>query len=124
MGSWFDSEAMSLVDIIDEFGEWFTLQPFRAARVNFAPSPDPTRRSYDFRAVFERDAKTVPLGLEETGVSTRHLCVTALICEIPEAHQGDRIVHRVTSETFEITDVRPDGLSGVEIVLTQLGRAK
>lgn len=123
-GSWFDAEAQSLRDNIDEFGEKFTLLPFRTMQVNFPTSSDPTRRSYEFWAVFERDAKDVSLGMEEVRVSTRHLCVTAMVCDVPDLRQGDRLLHDLTGELFEITDPRPDGLSGITIRMVQLGRAK
>jgi hypothetical protein len=123
-GSWFDAEAVSLSESIDEFGESFTLAPFTAMRVNFPTSPDPSRSGVSFQGVFERDAKDVTLGLEEVHVSTRRLCITALVCHVPDVRQGDRITHTVTGELFEVTDVRPDGLSGVAIRLVQLGRQK
>lgn len=123
-GSWFDAEAQSLQDIIDEYGECFTSQPFRVMQVNFPTGPDPTRKPRTFKAVFERDAKNIALGMENVTVSTRHLCVTALVCDVPDARQGDRLTHMLTGELFELTDVRPDGLSGVEMRMVQLGRAK
>jgi hypothetical protein len=123
-GSWFDAEALSLRETIEEFGEQFKLQPFRVMKVNYPTTPDLSRRPYTFWAVFERDAKDVSLGLENVNVSTRHLCVTGLVCDIPDAQQGDRLTHLLTGELFELTDVRPDGLSGVEMRMVQLGRAK
>lgn len=130
-GSWFDAEAQSLRDNIDEFGEALDLQPYRVMQVNFPSSPDPTRKPYGFWAVFERDAKDVSLGMGEVMVSTRHLCITALVSDVPNARQGDRITlipnarrgDMTPGEVFELTDVRPDGLSGVEMRMVQLGRA-
>src|SRR4051794_29305345 len=123
-GSFFDAEAMSLRDIIEEYGESFTFMPFRTMQVNFPTGPDATRPTYDFKAVFERDAKNISVGMEEVKVSTRHLCVTALVCDLPTIRQGDRLRHKLTGELFEVTDPRPDGLSGIEIRMVQLGRAK
>ena len=123
-GSWFDDEAQATAGIIEEFGEWFDYTPYRVARVNFPAGIDQTRTAYSFTGVFERDAKNVSLGLEEVNISTRQLCVTAMVCDVPGIAQGDRITYRLTGELFEITDVRPDGLSGVGLRLTQLGRAK
>lgn len=123
-GSWFDAEAMSLQESINEFGECFVIQPFRTMQVNFPTSADPTRKQRSFSAVFERDAKNMSVGMQEVTVSTRHLCVTALVCDIPDVRQGDRLTHLLTGEMFELTDVRPDGLSGVELRMVQLGRAK
>lgn len=122
-GSWFDAEAQSLADNIQEFGEQFTLQPYRVMKVNFPSGPDPTRKAYSFWAVFERDAKEMSLGMQEVTVSTRHLCVTALVCDVPDIRQSDRLTHLLTGELFELTDVKPDGLSGVEMRMVQLGRA-
>lgn len=122
-GSWFDAEALSLSEIIEEFGEAFTCFPFTVKRINFPTTPDPTRPTIDFMAVFDREAKDVSLGLQEVNVSTRHLCVTALVCDVPNIAQGDRLQHKLTGELFEITDARPDGLSGIELRLVQLGRA-
>lgn len=129
-GSWFDAEAQSTRELILEFGEKFTLTPFRAMKVNFPTGPDPTRTGYDFWAVFERDAKDISLGMEAVRVSTRHLCVTALVCDVPNLRQSDRLTHIpgarwgdcTPGDLFEITDIRPDGLSGVEMRLTHLGR--
>lgn len=129
-GSWFDDEATSLRHQIEEFGEWFQLQPYRAMQVNFPTSPDSTREAVTFQGVFERDAKDVSLGLEEVRVSTRHLCVTALICDVPNVRQNDRLVHfpqglqGPPGEMFEVIDPRPDGMSGIELKLTQLGRQR
>lgn len=123
-GSWFDSEAQSLRELIEEYGESFNCFPHTTQRINFPTVPDPSRPSYSFDGIFERDAKNVALGLGEVTVSTRHLCVTALACDAPGIAQGDRLQHLDTSELFEITEVRPDGLSGVELRMVQLGRAK
>jgi hypothetical protein len=123
-GSWFDAEKQSLAEIIEEFGEPFTLTPYRTAQVNFPTSPDPARTAFDFSAVFERDAKNVSLGMEEVSISTRHLCLTALVCDVPYVKQGDRILHKLTGEVFEVTDPRPDGISGIEMRMVQLGRQK
>jgi hypothetical protein len=61
-------------------------------QVNF-PTALTRRAPVHFWAVFERDAKDVSLGMEEVRVSTRHLCVTALVCDVPNARQGDRLTH-------------------------------
>lgn len=123
-GSWFDAEAESLRAQIEEFGEEFNCFPHTTQRINFPTVPDPSRPSYSFEGIFERDAKNVALGLGEVNVSTRHLCVTALVCDVEGIAQGDRLQHKDTGELFEVTDVRPDGLSGVELRMTQLGRQK
>lgn len=123
-GSWFGAEAGSLREIIEEFGEEFICYPHTVQRINFPTVPDPSRPAYEFRGVYERDAKDVTLGLGEAVVSTRHLCVTALACDTSGIAQGDRLQHKDTGELFELTDVRPDGLSGVELRMVQLGRAK
>lgn len=120
--SFFDAEAQSLQEVIEEFGEQFRYAPYRTMQVNFPTGPDPTRPSHDFDAVFERNPKNLMLGLEEVRVSTRHLCLTTLVCYAPHVRQGDRITHKLTNEMFEVTDVKPDGMSGVEISLVQLGR--
>lgn len=123
-GSWFDDEAVSAQGCIEEFGEWFTLYPHRVMQVNFPAGPDPTRQVFQFRGVFEREAKNLAVGLQEVTISTRHLCLTALACDLRDARQGDRLTHHLTGEVFEIIDHRPDGLSCVELRLTQLGRQK
>lgn len=130
-GSWFDAEAQSLLDSITEFGELFTLAPFRPMKVNFPTGPDPTRTGYEFWGVYDRQAKDVALDLSGMKISTRNLCVTTLACSAPHSQQGDRITHipgarwgdMTPGEVFELTDVRPDGLSGVELRMVQLGRA-
>lgn len=131
-GSWFDAEAQGFLDILTEFGELFTRTPYRIMQVNFPTGPDATRNTIQFWGVFDREAKDVNVGMEDVRVSTRHLCVTTLVCNIPDARQGDRLTHipgarwgdMTPGETFELTDVRPDGLSGVEMRMVQLGRAK
>lgn len=130
-GSWFDAEAQSLRDIISEYGELFALAPYRVMQVNFPTGPDTTRAGYNFWGVYDRDAKDVSLDMSGLKISTRHLCVTALVCDAPNARQGDRLTHipgaragdMTPGEVFELTDVRPDGLSGVEMRMVQLGRA-
>ena len=122
--SWFDDEAIATQGIVEEYGERFTLQPFKSGGVNFPRVIDLSRSGYDFLAAFELAPKDVSLGLEETKVSTRSPCLTALICDVPGIQQGDRLVRKLNGELFEITDIKPDGLSGVEIHVVQLGRAK
>lgn len=123
-GNWFDAEAQSLRELIEEYGEEFDCFPHTTQRINFPTVPDPSRPSYSFYGVYERDAKNVALGLGEVTVSTRHLCVTALTCDVPGIAQGDRLQHKDTGELFEVTDPRPDGLSGIELRMVQLGRQK
>jgi hypothetical protein len=124
MASWFDEEAISTQGIVEEFGEKFTLQPYKTGGVNFPRVPDPTRSGYDFLAVFELTPKDLSLGMGEVKVSTRSPCLTALICDVPGIRQGDRVVRQLNGETFEVTEPKPDGLSGIEIHVVQLGRAK
>lgn len=124
MASWFEDEAESLRSIIHEYGEAFTLTPYAVAQVNFTPTRDLSRPVCEFDAIFDRQAKDVNLGLGEVRVSTRDPCITAMACDIPyETEQGDRLTHKLTGEEFEITDSRPDGLSGVEFRVVQVGRA-
>lgn len=122
MGSWFQAEADSLDGIIEEFGEPFVYLGFNRSKPNFPPTRDETRPPKAFCAVFERDAKDVSLGLAETRLSTRMLRVTARAADLPGLMQGDHLIHVSTGQTFEINDHRPDGLSAVELRLTQLGR--
>lgn len=131
-GDWFDAEAESTRFILLEYGEKFTLAPYRTMQVNFPTGPDTSRKGYDFWAVFDREAKDVAVGMEDVRISTRHLCLTTLVCDVPNIRQGDRLTHIPGArwgdcspgDLFEITDVRPDGLSGVEIRMTQLGKQK
>ncbi len=123
-GSWFDAEAQSLRDSIDEFGEWFTLVPC-CQEPNMPSTPDPSRRSVDFRAVFEREGKMVKIGGEEVDVSSRDPVITLLRCDVPyEIRRADRLKHRITGELFEITNPLKDGLSGIKLDVVQLGRPK
>lgn len=130
-GNWFEAEAQCLRDNLTEYGEFFSRDPYTVQKVNFPAAPDRTRKQATFWGIYDRDAKEVAIGMQEVRVSTRHLCVTALVCDIPDARQGDRLTHypganwgdMSPGELFEITDVRPDGLSGVELRMTQLGRA-
>jgi hypothetical protein len=122
--SWFDEEAQATQGIVEEFGEEFTLQPYKSGGANFPRVVDLSRKGYDFQAVFERTPKEVGLGMEEVNVSTSSPCLTALICDVPGIQQGDRVLRKLNGELFEITDVKPDGLSGVEMPVVQLGRAK
>lgn len=122
--SWFDDEARSTQGIVEEFGEMFTLQPFRSGGANFPKVPDTTRVGYDFMAAYEQTPKELSLGMQEVKVSTRSPCLTALICDAPGIRQGDRLLRHLNGELFEVTDPKPDGLSGIEIHVVQLGRAK
>lgn len=122
--SFFDDEAESTRGIIEEHGEKFTLQPYKSGGVNFPRVIDLSRQGYDFMAVFEQTPREVSLGMEEVKVSTRSPCLTALVCDVPGLVQGDRVLRALNGELFEVTDVKPDGLSGVEIHVVHLGRAK
>ena len=123
-GSWFDAEAQSLRDSVDEYGEPFTLMPYRQ-EPNMPSVPDSSRQCVDFRAVFEREGKMVKIGGEEVDVSSRDPIITLMRCDVPyEIRRADRLAHRGTGELFEITDPLKDGLSGIKLCVVQLGRPK
>ncbi len=124
MVSWFNDESKSLRNIIDEWGEEFLLTPFRIAKVNFPSGPDATRRPVRFMGAFDRQGKNIGLGMEEVHVASRDPCVTALKCDIPYAvQQADRLTHIDTGEVFEVSEPVPDGMSGIELRLVQIGRS-
>lgn len=122
MASWFDDEALSLNNILDEFGERFQIRP-HTTRPNFSPTPDPSRAVVEVRLAFERDGKQIKLGMEQMSVVSRDPCMTGLACEMPYAiGRGDQLLHIDTKEVFEITSAVPDGLSGIKFETVQVGK--
>ncbi len=119
--SWFDDEAESNRANIEEFGEWLTFTP-TIRRPNQQSAIDPSRQSFSLQAVFERQAKMLGLGMEETKVSTRELCLHALLCDLKcVVRQADQFTLCTTRELFEVTNTEKDGVSGIAIHLIQLG---
>jgi len=118
--------------IDDTMGEFVTVTP-TSAFPNFPSTPDPSR-AVTGRAVFTSKAETVVMGEggRVGGLSVAPLVSTskpvfqfsyAVLHGLPFIlEQYHRITRLCSGETFEVTDVKPDGVSRATVTVKQLGR--
>lgn len=115
--------------IDDTMGELVTVTPALAAAVNFPSVPDPSN-AVTVTAVFTSEAKLLTMGEGRVGsVSASPLVSTSK----PVFQFGNRTLpwpirqhYRITlcrtGETFEVTDVKSDGVARITVNVVQLGR--
>lgn len=118
---------------IDEtMGELVTVTPVLPVKPNFPSEPEPDK-AVTARAVFTSLHKTVILSNERRVgttsvaplVSTREPIFSFGYGVLPFAvGQHYRITRVCSGETFEVTDVQPDGVSRIVCKVVQLGRQK
>lgn len=116
--------------IDDTMGELVTVTPASAPAPNFPSVPDPTG-AVTVVAVFTSESKTVIMGNEGrfSGHSLSPLIETSDpvftfgygVAPFPLC-QSYRITRVCSGETFEIKDVKPDGVSRIVCPVVQLGR--
>ena len=116
--------------IDDTMGELVTVTPTTVERANYPSVPLPSR-SVQVTAVFTSRAKTVIMGNEGrfSGHSLSPLVTTSEpvfsfgygVVPFP-IRQSYRIERLCSGETFEVTDVKPDGVSRIVVKVVQLGR--
>lgn len=119
---------------IDEaMGELVTVTPASAPKVNFPSVADPSK-AVTVTAVFTSKAETIVMG---EGKQFGGHSVSPLISTSRPVFQfsygvlhgmpfGLRQYHRITrlcsGETFEVKDIKPDGVSRVTVSVAELGR--
>ena len=120
--------------INDEMGETVLITPY-IAKPNFPSQLDVTRPAFSITAVFTHKAVTT-FGNEEgkhkmpgrhdsleVGISTSRPIFSVKACDLPfDLRQSYRIQRCHDGSLWEITDLRPDGVSRIEIRVVQLGR--
>lgn len=116
--------------IDDTMGELVTVTPAEVQRPNYPSVADPSR-SVTVMAVFTSKAKTILMGSEGKmgGHSLSPLVETSEpiftfgygVLPFPIC-QSYRITRLCSGETFEATNVKPDGVSRIVVNVVQLGR--
>jgi hypothetical protein len=116
----------------DTMGELVTVTPADVQQPNFPSIPDPTK-AVTVTAVFTSKAETIVMG-ENTGrIASGHSVGPIVSTSIPvfsfgygvlpfPLRQSYRITRECSGETFEVTDVKPDGVSRIVCKVVQLGR--
>lgn len=115
--------------IDDTMGELVTVTPATVPAINFPSVPDPSK-AVTVIAVFTSKSKLIPMGEGRAGGHT----ISPLI-ETSEPifqfgygvlpfrlRQSYRITRLCSGETFEVTNVKPDGVSRITASVVQLGR--
>ena len=119
---------------IDEaMGEAVLVTPATVPAVNFPSTPDPSK-AVTVTAVFTSKAETLVMGEGKQigGHSVSPLVSTskpvfqfsyAVLHGLPfMLRQSHRITRVCSGETFEVTDIKPDGVSRIIVNVVQLGR--
>ena len=118
--------------IDDEFGEPVTVTPTRLDKPNFPRVPQPDE-AVTVVAVFSNKAKTI-LGGNEHKFSSMRISPLVETSEpvfsfgytvLPwPLLQGYLIMLHRTGETYEVTNVKPDGVSRIIAPVVQFGRSR
>jgi hypothetical protein len=113
---------------IDEaFGELVTVTPATVPAINFPSVADPSK-AVTVTAVFTSKAKSVWTGSEGKAGVTPLIETSEPIFQfgyntLPfPLRQSYRITRLCSGETFEVTNVKPDGVSRICVHVVQLGR--
>jgi hypothetical protein len=130
------TEMQMVSGAIDEtMGELVTIIPFILPKVNFPAVPDRLNPARTVTAVFKNKAKTVIMGNEGKiggGHAISPLVETSepifefsydVLRSLPYAiNQGYRIERCCDGAVYEVTNIKPDGVSRVCVTVVQLGR--
>lgn len=120
--------------IDDTMGELVTIIPFILPKVNFPTVPDRTKPARTVTAVFKNKAKTVIMGndgkigghtispLVETSEPIFEFGYDVLRSLPYPISQGYRIERCCDGAVYEVTNIKPDGVSRVCVTVSQLGR--
>jgi hypothetical protein len=113
----------------DRMGEMVTVTPDNVQVVNFPSVADPSK-AVTVTAVFTSKAKTILMGSEGKlgGHSVSPLIETSepiftfgySVLPFP-LRQSYRITRLCSGETFEVTNMKPDGVSRIVVNVVQLG---
>jgi hypothetical protein len=117
--------------IDDTMGELVTVTPADAPKVNFPSVADPSK-AVTVTAVFTSKSKLIAMGEGKIGghsvsplVETSEPIFTFGYGVLPfPLRQAYRITRLCSGETFEITNVKPDGVSRYVVNVVQLGRQR
>lgn len=133
--SMFRDAASDMASAINEtMGETVTVFPY-AAKPNYSPVPDASRPAFSVAMVFTHKSEMAfsdksayrPSGSRETDVAiaiqTRRPVFSVKACDLPyPLRQKDRLQRCWDKTEWEITSVKPDGISRIEIDVVQSGR--
>lgn len=117
---------------IDEtMGELVKVTPAEVQKVNFPSEAYPSRAA-TVTAVFTSKSKLIPMGEGKMGghsvsplVETSEPIFTFGYGVLPfPLRQSYRITRLCSGETFEVTNVKPDGVSRIVANVVQLGRQR
>lgn len=115
------AEATSHSEIQDEFAEPFLFQPM-VTRPNFPPCPDSSRGRQLVRVTFFWDNHDQKLGMREAAIVSRKPMGSIHKGEMAgQPRRGDTFTRQADGETFEVTKVERDGLTGIMVEFVQLG---
>lgn len=118
--------------IDDTFGETVEVIPVLPGKPNFPGTPQPLQ-AVTVTAVFTNEAKTVLMGNEHQykGHSLSPLVTTSEpIFQFDNKalpwplRQGYHVKLCRTGETFEVTNVKPDGVARITVNVVQLGKPR
>lgn len=112
-------------EVEQEMGQDITILPMRRNDGNGRSAPDPSRESYTFCAMFDWQWSDAQLGERDMEVSTRLPWIFAdrnKLRYMPVGKDRFRLFTQGAMCTFEINEIRRDGVSGVIFILNQLGR--
>jgi hypothetical protein len=118
--------------IDDTMGELVTVTPAEAPKPNFPSVVDPSK-AVTVTAVFTSKAKDVLMGENVGRIASGHSISPIVSTSEPiftfgygvlpfPMRQSYRITRLCSGETFEVTDVKPDGVSRIVVKVVQLGR--
>jgi hypothetical protein len=120
--------------IDDTMGEWVTVTPAGFSAPNF-PSIMNRSLAVTVRAVFTSVAKTVVMGDNVGRIASGHSLSPLISTSEPIFSFGYGVVpfpilqkyqikRECNGETFEVTDIKPDGVSRIVCKVVQLGRQR
>lgn len=120
-GGFSHAEVLSHGHIDAENGEWFLHKPM-VRKPNYPQMEDPDRQVVRLRATFMWEYHSQRLGMSEIQVATRKPKIIVNRCNLKQPIKAQDILVRECDGTmFEAHAPEKDGLSGIEICLTQLG---
>ena len=128
MATYFDEMADCAAEIADTFGECLRWTPVDR-KPNFQPLPQP-EHAIDYLGVFSYRSKTLIRQNAGDSISAEPWVETRVpIASFPTAslryviQRGDHIERACDGSQFEVTAVKPDGVSMTVVDLVQLGRS-
>lgn len=130
-GNWRNAMQVFSQAVDDTMGELVVVTPATIPKTNFPSVPDPSR-SVTVVAVFTNKATTVTMGPEgKMGgytvsplISTSKPVFDFAYGALPwPIRRSYRLTRLCNGETYEVTDVKPDGVARIVVNVVMLGRA-